>query len=558
MLLTELFAKLGLEVDGGSFSKGFGAITDLKSALDLLKGAAVAVGKAISEFTLDVVEAGDHIDEMAQSTGLSTDELQELAYAGSFSSLSMEDMAQSVGFLSKNMAAASAGSKEMKAVFKKAGVSIKNQDGTLRSASDVMQDLADHFASMPDSAEKTALSMKVFGRAGKALIPLLNAGGDGLRQYAEEAHRLGVVMDESMIKKSAEIDDNMNRLKMGWQGIKIEIGQKLLPVLGDLTSKMFEWVMANKEAISSGIQKFFEGLFVAAKATYDAIVFVVDGVKQFIEEFKKGEGPIYNVVTLLDPFVGLLGAIYRNWGQVKAAMKATWAVIAKFLEPILRLLGPILEFIRKHWDEIVKVMKYAMAAVLLPIIAVIASMVAMFVALGAAILVVVSAIADLINWFRGAESTIGSFLEKIGSRLYASFVQPFIDAGVAVKEAFGAAIDWIAAKINWVMDKVNTAIDYANKVPGVNIGNRSLGPVLERAGLTGAGTPGSVSPALPGGGQPALEEKQGSLGPAISQMLQFNVTQNPGESGEEFSRRVAEIVAQENERTMREAMAGVH
>ncbi len=553
MILTELFVKLGLDTDAASFASGQLAADALKGALGLVADAAKAAGKALVDLTLGTVKTADHIDEIAQSTGLSTDELQELAYAGSFSSLSMEDMAQSIGFLSKNMNAAASGSKELKAVFKKTGVSIKNEDGTLRSAGDVMQDLADHFAAMPDSAEKTALSMQIFGRAGKQLIPLLNAGGDGLREFGKKAHETGYVMSNDLVKKAAEVDDKMQELEHTWTGVKNTVAAALIPVFGDLVGKTLEWVQANRELIASKVKGFIEALFTAAKYTYDAIVLVVDGVRQFVDEFKKGEGPIFNIVTLLNPFVALLSALYRHWGEVKVAIKATWAVISKLLAPVLRLLAPLLAYIREHWETIVKVMKYAMVAVLLPIIAVIGSMIAMFAALGAAILVVIAAIADLINWFRGAESTIGSFLEDVGRKLYASFVQPFIDAGVAVREAFGSAIDWVAGKINWVMDKINGAIDYANKIPGVNIGNHSLSGVVDKLGQTF--TPAGAAATLP---TPTVEPGRGGggLSQAISVVNNLNVTQQPGESGEDFSRRVAEQIRRNEERSMREAMAG--
>lgn len=556
MLLTEFFAKLGLNVDAQSFAKGQLAADALKGALGLIADAAKAVGKAMVDMTIGTVKAADHIDEVAQSTGLSTDELQELAYAGSFSSLSMEDMAQSIGFLSKNMEGAASGSKELKATFKELGVPIQNADGTLRGTNDVLGDLADAFAAMPSGPKKVALSMQIFGRSGKQLIPLLNAGRAGLENFRKEAHRLGVVMDEDLIKRSAEVDDNLNRLEQGWEGIKIAVGRELLPVLSGLAETTLDWVMANREAIASGIKGFFEAIATAARATYDAVVFLVDGVKQFIEEFKKGEGPIFTVVSTLLPLVNLLSLLVQHWDAVKKAAAVVWGWLERRLAPILRLLAPLIEYVTKHWETITKVMRYAMIAVLVPIGAVLASVIAFFVALGAAILVVVSAVADLINWFRGAESTIGGFLEKWGKRLYDGFVQPWVDAANVVRDAFGKAFDWIAAKVEWALGKVNEGIELLNKLPGVNIGTRRLGDVISSIPTTSGAAPGAPA-TIPVGGAPTLEAQAqaGSLTSAVNAV--FNITQKPGEDGEQFAQRVAKLVADEQERRMREAMAGV-
>ena len=52
-----------------------------------------------------------------------------------------------------------------------------------------MTDLADVFASLPDSATKTALAVRLLGRSGADLIPLLNGGATRLAGY--RAERLG-------------------------------------------------------------------------------------------------------------------------------------------------------------------------------------------------------------------------------------------------------------------------------------------------------------------------------------------------------------------------------
>ena len=44
----------------------------------------------------------------------------------------------------------------------------------------VMMQVADAFKKMPDGAEKAGLAMKLFGKSGADLIPLLNEGADGL------------------------------------------------------------------------------------------------------------------------------------------------------------------------------------------------------------------------------------------------------------------------------------------------------------------------------------------------------------------------------------------
>jgi hypothetical protein len=62
-------------------------------------------------------------------------------------------------------------------------------------------DLADHFKTLPDGAEKTALAMKVLGRSGAELIPLLNAGGAAIEELGSKA----VIMTEEQIEASKHL-----------------------------------------------------------------------------------------------------------------------------------------------------------------------------------------------------------------------------------------------------------------------------------------------------------------------------------------------------------------
>ena len=68
--------------------------------------------------------------------------------------------------------------------FQKLGIEFQKSDGTLRSATDVLKDLADIVAKMPDGAEKTALGNELMGKSWKELIPLLNEGSAGLAKAA--------------------------------------------------------------------------------------------------------------------------------------------------------------------------------------------------------------------------------------------------------------------------------------------------------------------------------------------------------------------------------------
>ena len=122
------------------------------------------------------------------------------------------------------------------------GIATRRQDGTLRSASEILRDVADRFARMPDGVAKTALAIDLFGRSGKELIPLLNAGSRGLDEMTAEARDLGRVISEETAKRAEHLRDNMTRLKGALEGLAFEIAPRAVPAAIRITDAMIRWV----------------------------------------------------------------------------------------------------------------------------------------------------------------------------------------------------------------------------------------------------------------------------------------------------------------------------
>lgn len=283
MILKELFARLGLDIDEGGFNKADNLVGGLKGGLVALGAIAAAAGAGLAAMVMQTVEAADSIDETAQSVGIGTDALQELGYAASFSGMNIESVAHGLTILVRNMKSAADGSKETAAAFAKVGVSIQDANGELRPAEDVLMDLADAIGSMPDSAEKTALSMKFFGKSGAGMIPFLNAGREGIQELRNEAHELGLVLSEDTVKAGAEADDAMTKLKASLTGLQYSISGPLVSSLKDAAVTVFGWVKANRELVKQRVDKVVnilkvgaKGLLLVLNATWVVLGFLID------------------------------------------------------------------------------------------------------------------------------------------------------------------------------------------------------------------------------------------------------------------------------------------
>jgi len=208
----------GLANDLESAKGKFSALAGVMAGL----GVTLSAG-AFAAWIKSTIDAADEMGKMSQKVGVSVEALSELKYAGDLADVSLDQLGTGLKQLSKNMRDASLGGKEQIRSFKDLGVEIKNTDGTLRSTDDVFRDVAEKFSTMDDGAEKTALSMKVFGRSGADLIPMLNSGASGLKDMATEARALGVVFTGEAARAAEQFNDNLTTLKTSFTGIAIGI-----------------------------------------------------------------------------------------------------------------------------------------------------------------------------------------------------------------------------------------------------------------------------------------------------------------------------------------------
>lgn len=191
-----------IRADVGSAMRGVEAI---------IAGAGVA---GLARLVIGALEAGDEIQKMAKRTGLAAGELQELGHAARMSGVSMETFESGVTRLNRNLAEAAAGSQQAIRTFADLGVSVRDAEGRTRSAGAVLGDIAERFKTLRDPAERARLAFEAFGRgAGTQMIPLLEEGAEGLARLREEARRLGLVLDESMVQEAERAKDSVERME---------------------------------------------------------------------------------------------------------------------------------------------------------------------------------------------------------------------------------------------------------------------------------------------------------------------------------------------------------
>jgi hypothetical protein len=204
------------------------AIAGLAGALSV--GAFVAAGKA-------AINYADSIDEMAEKVGIAAEELSALTYAAKVNGVSTEQLQTGLTMLIRSMG-------EGAEKFDALGVSIYDSNGQLRSANDVLVDVAEKFSVMEEGVGKSQWALELFGRSGLNLIPVLNLGSKGLAKATEEARLFGRVVSGETAKSAAKFNDNLVRLQSAFDGLILEAIGPIIPQLVQLTETLLELAKA--------------------------------------------------------------------------------------------------------------------------------------------------------------------------------------------------------------------------------------------------------------------------------------------------------------------------
>lgn len=207
----------------GSFGK-LGAAA--KTALPFIGGAAVVGG--FTKMIKMTAEAGDKFAKMSQKVGISVETLSTFDHVAKLSGITIDTVAVGLRRFAQNALDMSRGIGEAKREFEALGIPVTDASGKVREMEDLLLDVAELFSRMEDGTVKTAMAMRLFGRSGTEMIPMLNKGREGIRNMMKEAEKLGLVFSAEKAKEMERFNDNMLRMKNQMKGLAFQIMPPLI------------------------------------------------------------------------------------------------------------------------------------------------------------------------------------------------------------------------------------------------------------------------------------------------------------------------------------------
>lgn len=228
MAFNEVLAKLSvvLGMDTAAFTTGSARAKKEVSTLEKSVTRAsrlitAAVTTMLGSFVVDqivrVTKAGleyaSSLGETAAQLGVTTKALQEYRYAASQAGVEQDQMDQALSQLTRRLGDAAAGAKEPAKALEKLGISVRDANGHVRDAGDVIPLIADGLQKLESPAERAAVLVDLFGKSGQKLAPLLEGGAAGVNNLRNAAHELGIVLSDKDIQNADDTADKLSAMK---------------------------------------------------------------------------------------------------------------------------------------------------------------------------------------------------------------------------------------------------------------------------------------------------------------------------------------------------------
>lgn len=254
------FVEMGL--DRGPFTRGLKAAAGQLKAFGgkvrnigaAVTGAGFALAAPLAIATRQFSSFGDAIAKASRRTGIATETLSALSFAAEQSGADIEAVEKGVRTMQRSIFDLGLGLSTSVDAFDALGLSLKDVKGL--SPEEQFAKISDAIAAIEDPSKKAAVAMKVFGRAGTALIPLMDSGGDAILRLVEDARELGIVLDKDTAAAAERLTDAMNRVKTVIKGTALAVGASLAPSLSEISDAITgigkvvrKWTAANGELI---------------------------------------------------------------------------------------------------------------------------------------------------------------------------------------------------------------------------------------------------------------------------------------------------------------------
>lgn len=263
-------------VDQKSFDQAETAVNQVSDrflSVTRMLGAALVTGSfamALRETATRFDELGDAATRMGNVT---VEELDRFGFVAEMAGSDAQTAQASIEGLSRAIGEAANGVGRGAQAFEKFGLSARNSDGTVKSVSQVIDDLRGKLDGL-SQAEQSAMIQRL--GMDRTMLEVLTSDTSALEaEYNKRMELLGLNADE-VASVSAEFNDGIGRMSRSFNDLFTAIAVRIMPAVTDVFETFSRWIIENGDGILEVLSPFVTALEIAIRVVRNLVETVLD------------------------------------------------------------------------------------------------------------------------------------------------------------------------------------------------------------------------------------------------------------------------------------------
>jgi hypothetical protein len=320
---------------------------------------ALGAGAGLVQMARSATDSVGELQRLSTITGLAVADLQELgSVARATSGVELDNFADSMQELQNAMReAASGGNKDVADLFKKLRIPLtqmRNGRREVRSLAEVLPELAEGFRLNTDPALRVVMASKLMTDEGRRLIPMLAGGARGLADARAEARQYAATLDGETLESVRRNRQGMMNFTASMDGLRLAIGTRVAPALGELGQHFAGLIRINREAIAERLGGWATEISASLKGVdWTGVAAGMESVGRTLRSLNE---TITNTIGWKNAFVGLGALLAAPFAaSALSAMVSLGKIIAFIGGPVtvaIAGIGTAIVLAWKHWDRI--------------------------------------------------------------------------------------------------------------------------------------------------------------------------------------------------------------
>ena len=311
-----LVSALGKGSAAGSAFSGVFAGVGMAFGQNLM-GMATKMASFANDSIDKFVNLGVQTRKVMRQTGLTAQESSKLISVARESGVAYEDLTKSLKIFDKQLTGGGPNLEDASKALKALGIESRDSTGKMRPMTELLGDTAEVFKELGDGVEATALAQKLFGKSGESMLPLLQQGREGISDITDAMDKYGLTLDDAGVKKALETKKAQRELSMVWEGLQVQVGEHLAPVLKDLSKWMAETLPTAIQSAKQWVTDHKTDIEEWGKKIKEMVEWAQENVPKMLETIKGiGEG----LQKVLDPIVDTIQTITLKLAELNDKM----------------------------------------------------------------------------------------------------------------------------------------------------------------------------------------------------------------------------------------------